>query len=74
VIDHRTVGLCAAKVARQAIVEFCIDKQRHLSIKQVRDICNRDFHRVHRKCNVPAVEVSAMEYQFVIGVNDWIVV
>ncbi len=73
-INGRARSLHAGEIGRQAIVVTAIDQQGHLAIEQIGQIRNGIFHAVHRKRDMAAIEMPAVQNALALGIDDRIIV
>ncbi|RMS12693.1 hypothetical protein ALP75_200484 [Pseudomonas syringae pv. actinidiae] len=73
-IEHRPLGAGPRQVARQAVVVALVHQQRQLPVEQVRDVGHQGFQAVHRKGNVPAVKMPAVQHTLGFGIDNRVVI
>ena len=73
-IDHRAILRRTSQVAWQPVIVLSVDKQRHLTIQQIGNVGDGVFHGVHDECDMAAVKMAAMQHEFMIRINNRIVI
>ncbi len=73
-IDRGTRAFGTGQVRGQAVVVTAVDQQGHLAIQQVGQIGDSVLHAIHRKRDVTAIEVAAVQHMFADGIDDRVVV